>query len=101
MDSRLRGNGKKSDQGLGTEGNGGTLEALGGGGKGVGIAVTTVTYTVAEPSKLPFFFRASTVRLWVAAAAMSTLVSTVVPWPWYTRVLSLNTCMVLTGPVKP
>jgi hypothetical protein len=86
--------------GVGTGGNGGTVEALGGGGKGVGVAVAMVTYTVAEPSKLPFFFKASTVRLWVALAVRVRLVSTVVPAPWYIRELSRNTCMVLTGPEK-
>ena len=42
MESRLLGNDKYVYE-LGTGGRGATLEALGGRGKGVGVAVTTVT----------------------------------------------------------
>ena len=66
--------------GLGTGGRGGTLEELGG-GKGVGVGFTTVTFTVAEPSVWPFCFKASTVRLCIAPAVSATLVFTVVPGP--------------------
>ena len=63
---------------LGTDGRGATLEAVGGADGGL----TAVTYTVAEPSRLPFCFKASTVRLWIAPAESVTLVFTVVPGPW-------------------
>jgi len=81
MDSRLRGN-DKTAYGLGTGGRDGILEALGGRGKGVGVAATMDTLTMAEPSNWPFCFKASTVRLWVVAADRATVVSTVVPAPW-------------------
>ena len=81
MDSRLHGN-DKSHQGLGTGGKDGILEALGGGGKGVRVAVTMVTYMVAEPSRLLFCFKASTVMVWVAEADKAREVSSEVPATW-------------------